>query len=192
MLLRQIPSVVATPCASAKGMRSTEHLTGSLGKSDYASVPSNLPAIPAEFIQQSLPLHDGLQAGTLLAIEVRAQGELDQANVVMTSIDGPTGIATIPVPARLFWHPSRQISAAISQGASNHISIARVGPMPPGAVIDSPDSELPWSLLNGEWRVELQLTARGYSAQLITAIFNVRPRGGIPSQSIEWMELIVL
>ena len=160
--------------------------------SAYVPVPSSLPRIPAEFIQQSLPLHDGLQAGTLLAIEVRAQGELDQGNVVMTSIDGPKGMATIPVPARLFWHPGRQISAAIAQGASNNISIARVGPMPPGAVIDSPDSELPWSLLNGEWRVELQLTVRGYSAKLITAIFNVRPRSGIPNQSIEWMELVVV
>jgi hypothetical protein len=67
------------------------------------------------------PLNNGLHAGTMLAIEVRAHHEPEQATVVMVSVAGAAGTATIPPPARLFWPASREISTTITQGASNFI-----------------------------------------------------------------------
>jgi hypothetical protein len=108
----------------------------------------------------------------------------------MTSITGPPGAAAMPAPARLLWHPSRQVSNTIAQGASDLIKVARVGPDLPCALMGLPDQSLPWDLPNGACRGEpLQLTAKRYSAQLITVAFNVRPADGSPNQSIEWAEL---
>lgn len=56
-------------------------------------------AFPAQFTQRAIPLHDGLRAGTMLAIEVRAHHELEQAAVVMSGAAGSPGAATIPPPA---------------------------------------------------------------------------------------------
>jgi len=157
-----------------------------------AAVSTALPQIPAEFGQRTVPLDDGLHsAGTLLAIEVKAHSELSQAQVVMTSVTGPPDARTIAAPAHLFWYPGNDKSTTVAQGASGLIKVARVGPMPPSAVMDSPDQSLPWSLPNGAWHVELQLTAAGYSARHITADFNVHPADGIPSQGIEWTDLAV-
>jgi hypothetical protein len=157
-----------------------------------AAVSSGSAKIPAEFSRRMVPLNNGFQTGTLLAIEVQAHSELTDANVMMTSITGPPGAVTMGTPARLFWHPGSRESTTISQGALSFINVARVGPLPFSAVMDSPDHDLPWSLPNGAFRIGLQVTARGYSTQLITAEFNVRPTGNIPSQSIEWMELNIL
>ena len=125
----------------------------------------------------------------LLAIEVRAHHELEQATIVMTGATGPQGAATIPPPARLYWHPSREASATLAQGASNLINLGRAGPMPPAAIMDTPDQDLPWTLPNGQWQVELQLTARRYPALHVTASFNVSPANGFPVQRIEWLTL---
>jgi hypothetical protein len=82
----------------------------------------------------------------------------------MTAIAGPAGAATVPPPARLYWHPSREVSITIAQGASGLINICRTGPMPPGAVMETPDQDLPWTLPDGQWEVHLRLTARRYPA----------------------------
>jgi hypothetical protein len=155
-----------------------------------AAVPATLPGIPAGYLQRTVPLHDGLHEGTLLAIEVKAHHELDQAGVVMTAITGPPGAVMMPAPARLFWHPGRQVVNTIAPGANALIHVAREGPDIPGALLDSPDQHLPWSLINGRYRVELQLTARGFAAQLFAAEFIVRPAGGL-RQSVEWADLAV-
>ena len=147
------------------------------------------PAIPARLTQRILALTDRLQTGTLLAVEATAERELSQATVTMTGISGPPGAATIPPPARLFWHPGRQASTIIAQGASTFINVVRTGPIPPGALIDSPDQDLPWSLQNGQWRIKLQLTATGYAARFLTAAFTVSPSNGIPCQRLEWTAL---
>ena len=125
----------------------------------------------------------------MLAIEVQAHRELEQATVVMTGITGPPHAATIPPPARLYWYPARQTSPMIAQGASNLINVARAGPLPHGVVMDTPDLDLPWSLPDGQWQVELQLTAKGYPALRITAMFKVSPADGFPIQGLEWLTL---
>ena len=155
-----------------------------------AASASSEANIPANFSRQTVPLNNGLQTGTLLAIEVKAQMQLADARVLMTSIEGPSYASTIPTPARLYWHPGLLESTTIAQSAFSLINIARVGPMPPGAVMESPDFDLPWSLLDGAYRIGLQITASGYSARNISASFNVRSAGGPFSQSIEWMELV--
>jgi len=144
---------------------------------------------PASLTQRTIPLNDGLHPGTMLAIEVHAHHELGHATVLVTGITGPPGAATIPPPARLYWHPARQASATIAQGGSNFINVARTGPMPPGALMDTPDHELPWTLPDGQWQVDLQLTATGYPAMAITATFNVSRAHGFPVQSLEWLTL---
>lgn len=146
-------------------------------------------SFPAQLKQRTVPLNNGLNTGTMLAIEVRAHHELTHVTAVITNVDGPAGAATIPPPARLYWHPSREVSTTIAQGASSLINIGRVGPLPPGALMDTPDQDLPWTLPNGQWRVELQLTAQGYSALHLTATFNVSPANGSPVQRIEWLAL---
>jgi hypothetical protein len=93
--------------------------------------------------QRTVPLNNGLHAGTMLAIEVQAHHELKQATAVIVGVAGPAGAVAIPLPARLYWHPSRGISTTIAQGASNFINVGRVGPLPLGAVIDTPDQDLP-------------------------------------------------
>lgn len=147
------------------------------------------PAIPCQLTQHAIPLSDGLRAGTLLAIEVKAHQELDHATVLMTGITGPPQAVTIPPPIRLYWHPARQVSATIAQGASNLINVARAGPLPTSALMETPDQRLPWSLPDGQWRVELQLTAKGHPALFITATFDVSPADGIPVQDLEWLTL---
>jgi hypothetical protein len=149
-------------------------------------------SFPAQLTQRTVPLSDGLQAGTLLAIEVQAHHELERATVVVTGIAGPAGAATIPPPARLYWHPSREVSATVAQGASSLINMSRVGPVPPGAIMDTPDQDLPWALPNGQWQVELQLTARRYPALHLIALFQVSPADGFPVQSIEWLALTMI
>jgi hypothetical protein len=57
--------------------------------------------------------------------------------------------------------------------------------------MDSPDHDLPWSLQDGEWKVELQLTAVGYSAQFLSGKFSISSAGRPFSQTAEWMELSV-
>ena len=146
-------------------------------------------SFPAQLTQRTVPLSDGFRSGTLLAIEIQPYRELEQATVVMTGITGPPGAATIPPPARLYWHPARQVSSTIAQGASNLINVARAGPLPPGALMDTPDLDLPWSLPNGQYQVELQFTATGYPALLVTARFNVTPADGFPIQRLEWLTL---
>jgi hypothetical protein len=156
--------------------------------------PSAIPAgpFPAQLTQRTVPLNNGLHAGTMLAIEVRAHQELTRVTVVMVDVAGPAGAATIPPPARLYWHPSRDISTTIAQGASSFVNIGRVGPMPPGAIMDTPDQDLPWSLQNGQWQVDLQLTAQSYPALHLTASFNVSPANGFPVQRIEWLTLTAI
>jgi hypothetical protein len=87
------------------------------------------------------------------------------------------------------WHPGREVTVTIAQGAASLFSVARVGPLPPGALMDTPDQELPWSLSNGQWRIALQLTALGCPALHLTATFDVSPVDGFPSQAIAWAEL---
>jgi hypothetical protein len=147
--------------------------------------------LPARMSQRIVPLHDGLHSGTILGIQVNAERPLDDCSAIVTSITGPPDAVTISAPARLYWHPSHQASDNIVQGASDLINLARVGPDIPSAVIDSPDHALPWGLSNGAWRVELQVTAKGFAAQIVTAAFNVRPSGDVMRQSIEWAELTV-
>ena len=160
-----------------------------------AALTSTIPveprslSFPAQLTQRTVPLNNGLHAGTMLAIEVRAHHELKQVTAVMVGVAGPAGAATIPPPARLYWHPSCEISTTIAQGASNLINVGRVGPLPTGAIMDIPDQDLPWSLPNGQWQVELQLTAQGYPALHLTASFNVSPANSFSVQCIEWLTL---
>ena len=183
-------------CAVATAPVATEQLPAAMaevtGRDDATAAlpePRSRPSLsfPAQLTQRTVPLSDGLPR-TMLAIEVQAHRQLEQATVLMTCITGPPGAATIPPPARLYWHP-RQVSTTIAQGASNLINVARAGPLPPGALMDTPDLELPWSLPDGHWQVELQLTAMGYLALLITATFNVSPTNGFPIQRLEWLTL---
>ena len=146
-------------------------------------------AFPALFMQRIIPLHDGLHTGTMLAIEICAQHELEQATVIMTGITGPAGAATIPPPARLYWHPSREASATIAQGASGLINMGRTGPIPFHAVMETPGQDRPWTLPDGQWELQLQLTARRHPALHLTASFSVSPADGFPVQRIEWLTL---
>ena len=152
-----------------------------------------------------MPLSDGVRTGTLLVIEVLAWAEVNDARVTLTSITGPPGAPAMATPARLYWftptsiagppgaperiywQPERHESTAIADGAFGFINIARVGPLPASAVMESPDYDLPWSLQDGEWRFELQLTAAGYSPRLLNGIFGVSHIEGILSQSINWL-----
>lgn len=162
-----------------------------------ALLPSSAPqpaaglptSFPAKITARKVSTSNGLQDGTLLGVEVRAQRELTQARALATEIVGPPGAPSIPPPARLFWYPADEIEATIAQGAANLINLARVGPLPSAALMDTPDQELPWTLFNGEWRVGLELTAPGYSALHLTATFSVSPADGFPAQAIEWLEL---
>lgn len=147
-------------------------------------------AFPAQFAQRTIPLHDRLHTGTMLAIEVQAHHELEQATVIMTGIAGPAGAATIPPPVRLYWHPSREVSTTITQGASGLINIGRTGPIPLHAVMETPDQDLPWTLPDGQWELQLQLTARRHPALHLTASFSISPAGGFPVQRLEWLALI--
>jgi hypothetical protein len=90
---------------------------------------------------------------------------------------------------RLYWYPSREVSTTIAQGASGLINVGRTGPMPPGAVMETPDQDLPWTVPDGHWEVHLQLTARRYPALYLTASFSVSPADGFPAQHIEWLTL---
>lgn len=183
------------------GLDSSVETIASLDQAERGNVARNAAetsigprpsSFPAQLTQRTVPLSDGLHPGTLLAIEVQAHQELEQATVVVTGIAGPPGAATIPPPARLYWHPSREISATVAQGASSLIDVSRVGPVPPGAIMYTPDQDLPWALPNGQWRVELQLTARRYPALHLIALFHVSPADGFPVQSIEWLALTMI
>jgi hypothetical protein len=44
--------------------------------------------------------------------------------------------------------------------------------MPPSAVMETPDQDLPWTVPDGHWEVHLQLTARRYPALYLTASFQ--------------------
>jgi hypothetical protein len=147
--------------------------------------------LPVQIDQSVAPISDGLHQGTLLGLRITSQVPLDNCKVLMTSIVGPPGEAVIPVPTRLYWYPSHESSSAIPQGATEVVALAKIGPLPPAAVIESPDQPLPWVLANGAWRVELQLTASGHGAQFITAAFRVLPVDGIPNQTLEWTELTI-
>lgn len=184
-------AVAAAPMAMEQLPATTAGATSLNDAVAALTEPRSLPALsfPAQLTQRTVPLSDGLRAGTLLAIEVQAHRELEQATVVMTGITGPPHAATIPPPARLYWYPARQTSPMIAQGASNLINVARVGPLPHGVVMDTPDLDLPWSLPDGQWQVELQLTAKGYPALRITAMFKVSPADGFPIQGLEWLTL---
>jgi hypothetical protein len=109
----------------------------------------------------------------------------------MTGMTGPPGATMIPPPARLYWHPAREPSAAIAEGASGFINIARTGPIPPGAVIDTPDQDLPWTLADGLWQLDLQLTAAGHPVLIMTATFDASPARGFPVQRLDWLALSV-
>jgi len=146
--------------------------------------------IPASFSRRLVSLGDGLHTGTLVAIEIEAQKQLANARVQMRSIEGPSYASTIPAPARLYWHPGALESTTIAQGAFGLINITRIGPTPPGAIIESPDFELPWSLPDGPYRIRLQITANGYMALNMSASFNIRSAGSAFTQSFEWMELV--
>lgn len=180
----QVNHFYSNPIWAAGGRPLRESSSAATGPADPRSI-----SITAQLTQRILPLSNGLHAGTMLAIEVQAHHELKQATVVMIGVEGPVGAATIPPPARLYWHPSREASATITQGASDFINVGRVGPYPPGAVMETPDQDLPWTLPNGQWQVELQLTARGYPALYLTALFDVSPANGFPAQHIEWRTL---
>jgi hypothetical protein len=156
------------------------------------SIDSNGPVLPSARISQLvIPISDGLDRGTLLGLRVHSDAPLHNCRVLMTSIVGPPGAATIPVPTRLYWYPSRESSTSIAQGATEVVALAKLGPVPPAALIESPDQTLPWVLANGAWRVELQLSASEHAAQFITAAFRVVPVDGIPSQALEWTELTI-
>jgi hypothetical protein len=192
--LNKIAGVIGAPTDQKLTDEEWRKLTESVQEAtSYTAVPSELPAIPADLNQRILPLNDGLHSGNMLAIEVRAKNELTHVEVLMTALTAPPGVVAIPAPTRMFWHPSRGVSNTIAQGAADLINIARVGPDTPGAVIDSPDQTFPWVLPNGAWRMELQITVKGYSAfaQLVTAAFNVRPDTGVLTQTIEWTEFTV-
>lgn len=146
-------------------------------------------AIPCQLTQRTILLSDGFRTGTLIAIEVKANHELGQATVLMTAITGPPRAVTIPPPARLYWYPARQTAATIAEGASSLINVARSGPLPTSALMETPDQKFPWSLPDGQWRVELQLTAKGYPALFITATFSVSPTDGSLVKGIEWLAL---
>lgn len=80
---------------------------------DGTTPDADAAAFPAQLAQRAIRLHDGLNTGTMLAIEIRARRELEHATVVMTGVTGPEEAAIIPPPARLYWHPSRE-------GGGNH------------------------------------------------------------------------
>ena len=117
-----------------------------------AASASSEANIPANFSRQTVPLNNGLQTGTLLAIEVKAQMQLADARVLMTSIKA----RHTPLQYRLLRDCTGiqdAGSTTIAQSAFSLINIARVGPMPPGTVMESPDFDLPlvpsgWSLSN--------------------------------------------
>lgn len=93
-----------------------------------AGTPPTRPGFPALFTQWLISLSDGLNTGTMLALEVRAYSELDRAAVLMTRIAPPAGAASIPPPARMYWHPAREASVTIAQGVSSFINVARTDP----------------------------------------------------------------
>ncbi len=184
-------AVAAAPVATEQLSAATTAITGRDDEMAALAAPRPRPPLffPAQLTQRTVPLSDGFRSGTLLAIEVQPHRELEQATVIISGITGPPGAATIPPPARLYWHPARQVSSTIAQGASNLINVARAGPLPPGALMDTPDLDLPWSLPDGQYQVELQFTATGYPALLVTARFNVSPADGFPIQRLEWLTL---
>jgi hypothetical protein len=156
------------------------------------SIDSNGPVLPSTRISQLvISISDGLDRGTLLGLRVHSDAPLHNCRVLMTSIVGPPGAATIPVPTRLYWYPSRDSSTSIAQSATEVVALAKLGPVPAAALIESPDQTLPWVLSNGAWRVELQLSASDHAAQFITAAFRVVPVDGIPNQALEWTELTI-
>jgi hypothetical protein len=192
--LARLDTTYAVATASGAMAQLSAATTETTGRDDEmaaltASRSKPPTTLPAQITQRIVSLSDGLSSGTLLAIEVQPHRELEQAAVLMTSIAGPPGAATIPPPARLYWHPARQVASTIAQGASNLINVARAGPLPPGVVMDTADFGLPWSLADGRYRVELQLTAKGYPALLVTATFNASPADGFPVQRLEWLTL---
>jgi hypothetical protein len=184
----QVNNYLGDPARGAEGGSEPGQRRGIAAASEVPAGPWPL-CFPAQFTQRVVPLSNGLQTGTMLAIEVRAQRELEQATAVMTGVTGPEGADTIPPPVRLYWHPSREAATTVMQGAANLISVGRVGPLPPGAVMDTPDQDLPWVLPNGIWQVELQLTARRYPALHLTASFHVSKASSFPGQRIEWVTL---
>jgi hypothetical protein len=107
------------------------------------------------------------------------------------SIVAPPGFQSPPTPARLYWHPHRTSQINIAQGATQLLAVARVGPDVPGALFDTPEQALPWSLSNGAWRFEIQLSAEGFPALTITAGLRVFPVDDLPDQAIEWTDLAV-
>jgi hypothetical protein len=145
--------------------------------------------LAAKIHQRLVPLDDGMHSGRMLGIEVSADEALDCCSATLTSITGPPGAVTILAPARLYWHPSREVSEDVVQGASTLVNLVRVGPDSPGAVIDSPDHRLPWTVPNGTWHVELQVTAKGFAVQRLAAAFIVRPSDDVMRQTVEWVEL---
>jgi hypothetical protein len=93
---------------------------------------SSNSSIPVKLSRQTVQLNDGFQTGMLLAIEVKAQAQLADARVLMTSIEGPSSTSAVPAPARLYWHPGLLESTTIASSAFGLINIARVGPRPAG------------------------------------------------------------
>lgn len=176
-------------------VRLAESVREALARRDAADVMPPIPraelsaeSFPAQITAVTVPLSDGLLAGTMLAVQVRADRELPVTVAIMTDIVTPLGASAIPPPARLYWHPGRLGSITIAQGATGLINVARVGPRPPGAALmDTPDIELPWSLMNGRWQVELQVTANGFPALRLTGTFDVNSGDRILTQQIEWL-----
>lgn len=190
--LGKLGVAIRSPTSQALSNHEWNQLTAAVSEAASAiAVPATLTAIPADYEQRTSPLHDGLHSGTLLAIQVRARAEITQASVIMTAIDPPPGADVMPAPARLYWHPGRQVVTTVAPGATALIQVVREGPDIPGALLDSPDHDLPWSLPDGAYRLELQLSAVGMSAQLFVARFVVRPKDGL-GKTVEWTDLAVL
>jgi hypothetical protein len=164
-----------------------EALTAARNSSSGRSVA----VFPANFTHRVIPLNDGGHPGSLLALLITAEAALDNCKCILTAVTGPPDVETIPVPTTLPWHPSRAAEIDVAQGATELICVARVGPFPPEALIDSTNQTLPWMLPEGAWRLDLQLTAKSHVAQLISAVITVRDQVGVLRHDIEWNELVV-
>ena len=79
------------------------------------------------------------------------------------------------------------MSTTIAQGGSNFINLGRVGPFHPVPSWTRPTRIFPWTLPDGQWQAELQLTAQGYPALHLTASFNVSTASAV--QGIKWLTL---
>lgn len=119
----------------------------------------------------------------VVAVQAKAPEGLPNAAVRILSIECHTPIdpriVTPKPPIRLRWTPSANLVETVAKGAIDSIEVIRVEP--DGLVtIHTPDNERFWGVQDGQWTVELQLTADGYEAGRLQASFSVA-KGALPT-----------